>query len=98
MTHAPHAIQGRRSSALLPGKEFLITERSGEIDADIIRAGYDLRLIQRLGATYDIDLDAARRRYPCLYPVGGGLYPRGRARCSRCSHAPKSCANRSTSR
>ena len=47
--------------ALLPGKEFLITERSGEIDADIIRAGKDLRLIQRLGAqTHDIDLDAAR--------------------------------------
>ena len=47
--------------ALLPGKEFLITERSGEIDADIIRAGHDLRLIQRLGAqTHDIDLDAAR--------------------------------------
>ena len=47
--------------ALLPGKEFLITERSGEIDADIIRAGHDLRLIQRLGAqTHDIDLEAAR--------------------------------------
>ena len=47
--------------ALLPGKEFLITERSGEIDADIIWAGHDLRLIQRLGAqTHDIDLDAAR--------------------------------------
>ena len=47
--------------ALLPGKEFLITERTGEIDADIIRAGKHLRLIQRLGSlTYDIDLAAAR--------------------------------------
>ena len=32
--------------ALLPGKEFLITERSGEISADIIRAGHDLRRCQ----------------------------------------------------
>lgn len=47
--------------ALLPGKEFLITERTGVIDADIIAAGKDLRLIQRLGSqTFDIDLDAAR--------------------------------------
>jgi phosphoglycerate dehydrogenase-like enzyme len=46
---------------LLPGKEFLITERTGEIDADMIAAGKDLRLIQRLGSqTYDIDLPAAR--------------------------------------
>jgi phosphoglycerate dehydrogenase-like enzyme len=47
--------------ALLPGMEFLITERTGEIDADIIQAGKDLRLIQRLGSlTHDIDLEAAR--------------------------------------
>jgi phosphoglycerate dehydrogenase-like enzyme len=47
--------------ALLPGKEFLITERTGVIDADIIAAGKDLRLIQRLGSqSYDIDLHAAR--------------------------------------
>lgn len=47
--------------ALLPGKEFLITERTGEIDADIIAAGKDLRLILRLGSqAYDIDLEAAR--------------------------------------
>ena len=67
--------------ALLPGKEFLITERSGEIDADIIRAGHDLRLIQRLGAqTHDIDLDAARAAgIPVCYSVGVGLHPRGRA-------------------
>lgn len=47
--------------AALPGKEFLITERTGVIDADIIQAGKDLRLIQRLGSqTYDIDLKAAK--------------------------------------
>ena len=47
--------------AAIPGKEFLITERSGVIDADIIHAGKDLRLIQRLGSqTHDIDLDAAQ--------------------------------------
>ena len=60
--------------ALLPGKEFLITERSGEIDADIIRAGHDLRLIQRLGAqTHDIDLETARAAgVPvCTLPVIG---------------------------
>ena len=46
---------------LLPGKEFLISERSGSIDADIITAGKDLRLIQRLGSqTQDIDLEAAK--------------------------------------
>ncbi|PKN84813.1 MAG: hypothetical protein CVU46_12980 [Chloroflexi bacterium HGW-Chloroflexi-8] len=48
--------------SLLPGKEFLITERSGQIDADIIQAGKDLKLIQRLGSmTYDIDLQAAKK-------------------------------------
>ncbi len=47
--------------SLLPGKEFLISERSGVIDADIINAGKDLRLIQRLGSlTYDIDLESAK--------------------------------------
>jgi phosphoglycerate dehydrogenase-like enzyme len=47
--------------ALLPDMEFLITERTGEIDAEIIAAGKKLRLIQRLGSqTYDIDLEAAR--------------------------------------
>lgn len=47
--------------ALLPDMEFLITERSGEIDAEMIAAGKRLRLIQRLGGqTWDIDLGAAR--------------------------------------
>ncbi len=46
---------------LLPQFEILITERTGEIDAELIRAGRNLRLIQRLGSqTYDIDLEAAR--------------------------------------
>ncbi|HMD87874.1 MAG TPA: NAD(P)-dependent oxidoreductase [Anaerolineaceae bacterium] len=47
--------------ALLPGKEFLISERSGVIDAEMIQTGQDLRLIQRLGSqTQDIDLDVAK--------------------------------------
>lgn len=45
----------------LPGKDFLISERSGIIDEDMIQAGKDLKLIQRLGSlTYDIDLNAAK--------------------------------------
>jgi phosphoglycerate dehydrogenase-like enzyme len=40
--------------------EFLVSERTGVIDADMISAGKNLRLIQRLGSqTYDIDLKAA---------------------------------------
>jgi len=46
---------------LLPQTEFLISERSGVIDAEMIAAGRNLRLIQRLGVqTWDIDLEAAR--------------------------------------
>jgi phosphoglycerate dehydrogenase-like enzyme len=46
---------------LLADAEFLISERSGQVDADMIAAGNRLRLIQRLGSmTYDIDLDTAR--------------------------------------
>ncbi|MAT41242.1 MAG: hypothetical protein CL609_02795 [Anaerolineaceae bacterium] len=46
----------------LPGKDFLITERSGVIDEDMIRAGQNLKLIQRLGSlTHDIDLEAAKK-------------------------------------
>ena len=45
--------------ALLPEVEFFISERTGAIDAGMIAAGKDLRLIQRLGSqTYDIDLEA----------------------------------------
>ena len=52
--------------------EFLVSERTGTIDADIIRAGRSLKLIQRLGTqTWDIDLEAARRAgIPvCCMPV-----------------------------
>jgi phosphoglycerate dehydrogenase-like enzyme len=46
---------------LIPEMEFLISERSGAIDAEIIAAGRSLKLIQRLGsAAWDIDLDAAK--------------------------------------
>jgi phosphoglycerate dehydrogenase-like enzyme len=45
----------------LPDAEFLISERAGIVDADMVAAGQRLRLIQRLGSlTHDIDLDAAR--------------------------------------
>ncbi len=72
------AVTMRRSPSraelltLLPQSEFLITERTGEIDAELIRAGRNLRLIQRLGSqTYDIDLEAAREAgVPvCYQPV-----------------------------
>lgn len=56
----------------LPEVEFLISERAGEIDAELIAAGKNLRLIQRLGSlAYDIDLDAARTAgVPvCIWPV-----------------------------
>ena len=49
--------------ALLADAEFLISERTGMIDAEMIAAAPKLRLIQRLGRqTWDIDLDAARAR------------------------------------
>jgi phosphoglycerate dehydrogenase-like enzyme len=60
--------------ALLPDQEFLITERTGVVDAEIIEAGNNLRLIQRLGSqTYDIDLAAAQAAgIPvCYAPVHG---------------------------
>ncbi|MCB2129517.1 MAG: hypothetical protein KDE03_10675 [Rhodobacteraceae bacterium] len=51
----------------LPGIDVLISERSGTIDDDVIQAGTNLRLIQRLGRfTHDIDLEAARA---CRIPV-----------------------------
>ena len=52
--------------------EFLVSERSGIIDASIIDAGRRLRLIQRLGLQiHDIDLEAARRaQIPvCRWPL-----------------------------
>ena len=59
---------------LLPGMEFLLSERTGAIDADMIAAGKQLRLIQRLGSqTYDIDLTAAQAASipVCYAPVRG---------------------------
>lgn len=56
----------------LPQIEFLISERSGEIDAALIAAGRSLKLIQRLGSqTWDIDLSTARRaNIPvCYFPI-----------------------------
>jgi phosphoglycerate dehydrogenase-like enzyme len=58
--------------ALLPDMEFFISERTGTIDADIIHAGKNLRLIQRLGSqTWDIDIAAAQMAgVPvCFMPV-----------------------------
>lgn len=58
--------------ALLPDIEFLISERTGVIDADMVAAGRKLRLIQRLGSqTWDIDLTAAKKaKIPvCYLPV-----------------------------
>lgn len=47
--------------SLLPELEFLISEREGAIDAEMIQAAPQLRLIQRLGSlAYDIDLEAAQ--------------------------------------
>jgi phosphoglycerate dehydrogenase-like enzyme len=52
--------------------EFVISERSGTIDAEVVGAAPKLRLIQRLGSqTHDIDLEAARRAgvHVCYWPV-----------------------------
>ena len=54
--------------------EFLISERSGRIDKEIIQNAPQLRLIQRLGPmVYDIDLKAAADPgvVVCTQPVGG---------------------------
>jgi phosphoglycerate dehydrogenase-like enzyme len=58
--------------ALLPDMDFLISERTGTIDADVIAAGKKLKLIQRLGSqTWDIDTSAAKQAgVPvCFMPV-----------------------------
>lgn len=62
----------RDAIPLLGEVEFLISERTGAIDAQVIAAGRKLRLIQRLGSqVWDIDLAAARARgVPvCYLPV-----------------------------
>lgn len=59
---------------LLPQMDALITERTGNIDAELIAAGKKLKIIQRLGSLYhDIDLTAARaRNVPvCSRPIRG---------------------------
>ncbi|MBI5349600.1 MAG: hypothetical protein HZB77_09855 [Chloroflexi bacterium] len=57
---------------LIPQMEFLISERLGVLDAEMIAAARNLKLIQRLGGqTWDIDLTAARRAgvTVCYLPV-----------------------------
>ena len=64
-------------TALLPllgEAEFLISERAGAIDAEMIAAAPNLRLIQRLGVqTWDIDFSAARAAgvAVCSQPIQG---------------------------
>lgn len=58
----------------LPGTVYLISERTGVIDADLLAAMPDLKLILRLGSmTHDIDLDACRRAGVgvCYQPMVG---------------------------
>jgi phosphoglycerate dehydrogenase-like enzyme len=53
--------------------EYFISERSGRIEAEMIRAAPELKLILRLGSlTYDIDIEAARAAgvAVCYWPVG----------------------------
>ena len=57
---------------LLDTAEFLISERTGAIDAELIAAAPNLRLIQRLGIqTWDINLTAARAAgvAVCCWPI-----------------------------
>jgi len=59
--------------AHLPQAEYFISERAGQIDADMIAAAPNLKMILRLGSlTHDIDLDAARAAgiAVCYWPVG----------------------------
>ncbi len=59
---------------LIANADALITERVGAVDREMIEAGKNLKIIQRLGSLYhDIDLDAARERgIPvCTRPIRG---------------------------
>ena len=59
---------------LVPQADALISERIGIIDAAIINAGTNLKIIQRLGSLYhDIDRAAARARNitVCTRPIRG---------------------------
>jgi phosphoglycerate dehydrogenase-like enzyme len=67
---------GTEVLAELADASFLISERSGEVDAGMIAAGPHLRLIQLLGSlAYDIDLVAAQAAgVPvCTWPVVGSI-------------------------
>ncbi len=57
----------------LPQAEYLISERTGAIDREMIQAAPHLKLILRLGSqTYDIDTQAAQAAgvAVCYWPVG----------------------------
>lgn len=58
--------------AALADADYLISERTGVIDAEIIQSAPQLKLIQRLGSlTYDIDIEAAKAAgiTVCYWPV-----------------------------
>ncbi len=60
--------------SILPTVDYMISERSGVIDAEVIEAATALKLIQRLGRqTWDIDLEAAKEKgVPvCCLPIAG---------------------------
>ena len=51
--------------------EFFVSERVGEVDAELIAAAPHLRMIQRVGSmSFDLDLGAAQRAgvMVCLWP------------------------------
>lgn len=57
----------------LANAEYYISERVGAIDADMIQAAPNLKLVLRLGSlTYDIDTEAAKAAgiVVCYWPVG----------------------------
>jgi phosphoglycerate dehydrogenase-like enzyme len=63
--------------AALQDAEFLISERFGVIDTEIIQNAPKLKLIQRLGSlVYDIDLEAAKQAgvRVCYQPVRGVIH------------------------
>ncbi len=56
--------------------QFLISERAGIVDGDLIEAGQRLSLIQRLGSqTFDIDIAAAAAQgvAVCYWPLPGAI-------------------------
>jgi len=60
--------------AALQDAEFLISERFGLIDSEMIKNAPKLKLIQRLGSlVYDIDLESAEKSgiAVCYKPIGG---------------------------